>query len=128
MGDFNAHLDSLDGAMDAIGQELLEMADQFNLVKGNFQPKCEGFTMWSSENRKSCIDYAVTSPGLYDSLTRMVIDEEGDHRVGSDHNRMLIEFGGKMENERGGNECKWFLTERYTDQIAERLEVTPWAE
>ncbi|KAG0431734.1 hypothetical protein HPB47_021509 [Ixodes persulcatus] len=33
-----------------------------------------------------------------------------------------------MKHERGGNECKGFLTERDIDQIAERLEVTPEAE
>lgn len=100
----------------------------FNLVNGNLQPKCEGFTTWSSGDQNSCIDFAVMSPGLYDRLTRMVIDEAGDHSVGSDHNRMFMEFGGRMKNERGGNEGKRFLTERDIDQIAERLEVTPEVE
>ncbi|KAG0436461.1 hypothetical protein HPB47_017935 [Ixodes persulcatus] len=67
-------------------------------------------------------------PDLYDRLTRMVIDEDGDHSVGINHNRMLIEFYRRRENERGGNECKGFVTERDIDQIAERLEVTPEAE
>lgn len=34
MGDFNAHLDSLDGATDVNGQELSETVERFNLVIG----------------------------------------------------------------------------------------------
>ncbi|KAG0421977.1 hypothetical protein HPB47_002163, partial [Ixodes persulcatus] len=77
------------------------------------------------ERRRASRDFAVMLPGLYDRLTRMVIDEDGDPSVGI---VVVIEFDGRRENERGGNECKGFVTERDIDQIAERLEVTPEAE
>lgn len=44
IGDFNAHLDSIDGYTYDTDIDLLEVVDKFNLVSRNLQQKCEGVT------------------------------------------------------------------------------------
>lgn len=130
VGDFNAHLDGAQVSsgmrQDYNGSQLLETAERFGLVIGNLQQKCEGGTTWSSGDRRSCIDYALLSPGLYDRLGRMSIDEEGVHSVGSDHNRLLLEFGGQLTQER--TTCApntRLLTEEEIERLGAQLEERP---
>lgn len=77
--------------------------------------------------RNPCTDFKAMTPDLCYRLTRMVINEEGEHSASSGHNKIFMEFNGRIENERGGNEGKWFLTQRDIDHIAERLQATPEA-
>lgn len=127
LGDFNGHLEDLGGVTDRNGQELLATMDRHHLVLANLQDKCEGRVTWSSGNRSSAIDFAIMSPGLYEKLTRMVIDEAGTQSLGSDHNRLLLMFGGKHER-RSSADIRTHLTEQEVGLIAQGLEERPEVE
>lgn len=124
LGDFNGHLEDLGGVTDRNGQELLDTMDRHQLVLANLQHNCEGQVTWSSGDRSSAIDFAVMSPGLYEKLERLVIDEGGSRSLGSDHNRLLLMFGGKYVSKDGAGGRK-HLTEQETQNIAQRLEERP---
>lgn len=92
VGDFNGHLEDLDGRMDANERLLLGLASQEKLTIANLTGKCLGCFTWSMRDRQSCIDYCLLSERLYQRLESMVIDEDGTESLGSDHNRLLLTF------------------------------------
>lgn len=90
IGDFNGHIQPLDGFQDSNGELLLQTADALDLKVLNLRADCEGEFTWCARNNRSCIDYALASGGLAQRVTRMHIDEEGAFSVGSDHNRIKL--------------------------------------
>ncbi|KAH7961739.1 hypothetical protein HPB52_011845 [Rhipicephalus sanguineus] len=62
------------------------------LVVANLEPRCYGQVTWCARGSATCIDYALVSAGLHSLFRQMDIDEKGIHSLGSDHNRLLIEF------------------------------------
>ncbi|KAH7969418.1 hypothetical protein HPB52_017829 [Rhipicephalus sanguineus] len=79
MGDFNAHLEDLDGRTDDNGGLLQELAYSAAL---------------------SCIDYCLLSESLYEHLQGMVIDEDGTGNLASDHNPIQLIFKGGFQQGR----------------------------
>ncbi|KAH7956866.1 hypothetical protein HPB52_013023 [Rhipicephalus sanguineus] len=100
MGDFNAHLEDLDGRTDANGRLLQELACSAGLVIANLTEKCCGMTTWSVRDQQSCIDYCLLSESLYEHLQGMVIDEDGKGNLASDHNRIQLIFKGGFQQGR----------------------------
>lgn len=92
MGDFNGHIAELDGWEDSNGRRLLKIAEELQLEMVNLRPTCEGQYTWCARGSKTCIDYALVSHELGKNITQGHIDEEGDHSVGSDHNRLRLDF------------------------------------
>ncbi|KAH7932191.1 hypothetical protein HPB52_024832 [Rhipicephalus sanguineus] len=92
MGDFNGHLQALDGFQDTNGELLLTLARTLALEVLNLRPECEGQYTWSARNSRSCIDYVLATPALARRLTHMNIDENGEFSIGSDHNRIKLSF------------------------------------
>ncbi|KAH7943549.1 hypothetical protein HPB52_009205 [Rhipicephalus sanguineus] len=92
MGDFNGHLQALDGFQDTNGELLLTLARTLALEVLNLRPECEGQYTWSARNSRSCIDYVLVTPALARRLTHMNIDENGEFSIGSDHNRIKLSF------------------------------------
>lgn len=80
VGDFNAHIDTLDDATDRAGQRLLDWVNATGLVIANTTEKCKGRTTWAVGNKSSCIDYCILSPELFDELDSMEIDESGEKK------------------------------------------------
>ncbi|KAL3209273.1 hypothetical protein MRX96_009265 [Rhipicephalus microplus] len=76
MGDFNGHLQALDGFQDTNGELLLALARTLALDVLNLRPECEGQYTWSARNSRSCIDYVLATPALARRLTHMNIDEK----------------------------------------------------
>ncbi|KAG0432873.1 hypothetical protein HPB47_020427 [Ixodes persulcatus] len=113
LGDFNAHIEELDGRRDGNGQYLLDLIETNDLVLGN--------TL--STYRKSCIHYVLMSPMISRKLVRVTIDEEGAVSVGSDHNRILAIFGGPRTTGATRNlPRERALREIETEEIARKLE------
>lgn len=96
MGDFNGHLQSIDGYQDFNGDLVLKLAQEFSLEIANMRVDCEGDFTWCVRNSRSCIDYALVSGKLATHITKVHIDESGDHSVGSDHNRVKISFSSSV--------------------------------
>lgn len=56
----------------------------------NAEGKCDGAITWRARKQYSSIDYSLMSPGIYERLTTMKVDEDGTGNVGSDHNRLRL--------------------------------------
>lgn len=49
LGDFNGHLNELDGRRDANGNRVLNLARSNDLMIGNVEGKCDGAITWTRE-------------------------------------------------------------------------------
>uniref|UniRef100_L7LU83 Putative tick transposon n=1 Tax=Rhipicephalus pulchellus TaxID=72859 RepID=L7LU83_RHIPC len=92
LGDFNGHISELDGYTDANGSLLMQLAERLQLDIANLDPRCEGKYTWCARGSATSIDYVLVSHNLTRLLNSLDIDEEGDYSIGSDHNRIRIDF------------------------------------
>ncbi|KAG0440868.1 hypothetical protein HPB47_016144 [Ixodes persulcatus] len=93
MGDFNGHLVELDGREDNNGTMMRQLAEDVELEILNLREDCEGQHTWMVRDRRTCIDYALASKRLGSNLQKVVVDEEGEWSVSSDHNSIFLHFG-----------------------------------
>ncbi|KAH7964512.1 hypothetical protein HPB51_027250 [Rhipicephalus microplus] len=93
IGDFNGHTSELDWHLDANGKLLLQLAEDLDLVIMNPEPQWEGQLTWCDRGSATNIDYALVSLRLHAMLQRCGVDEEGKYSLGSDHNRLRLDFG-----------------------------------
>ncbi|KAH6924587.1 hypothetical protein HPB50_019625 [Hyalomma asiaticum] len=84
MGDFNGHIQPLDGHQDVNGSLLVQLAEDLSLEVTNLRSDCEGMVTWCARNSQSCIDYAIVSRKLAMHIARVHVDGSGQYRVGSD--------------------------------------------
>lgn len=68
------------------------LAEDLELEVVNLRADCEGTITWCARGSSTSIDYALISPGLSKMLHTAHIDEEGRYSLGSDHNRIKLEF------------------------------------
>lgn len=124
VGDFNAHIDTLDDATDRAGQRLLDWVNATGLVIANTTEKCKGRTTWAVGNKSSCIDYCILSPELFDELDSMEIDESGEKSLGSDHNRIKLVFGKAQRREKATKRPtgQQHISAREIETLVERME------
>lgn len=93
VGDFNAHIEALDGTTDRAGRLLLEWTERLGLTLLNATEKCMGRITWAVRGMSSCIDYCFLSPVLLPKLSYMSIDSTGERSLGSDHHSIFLSFG-----------------------------------
>ncbi|KAH7953359.1 hypothetical protein HPB49_007349 [Dermacentor silvarum] len=92
LGDFNAHMQELDGYTDHNGTLVQSLSDELCLCIVNLRGDCVGAVTWCARGSRTCIDYALVSQGLNSSLRSVHIDEDGRYSIGSDHNRIKLVF------------------------------------
>ncbi|KAH6927337.1 hypothetical protein HPB50_001877 [Hyalomma asiaticum] len=124
-GDFNGHVQSIDGFQDHNVELMLQLADTFSLEVANLRPDCIDETAWSARNSRSCINYILTSPILAAHLSRVHVDESGRYSLSSDHNRIALTFSTSVHRNRQ-TECRK-LARRYIpaasfERVAEDFE------
>ncbi|KAH9377410.1 hypothetical protein HPB48_016787 [Haemaphysalis longicornis] len=56
LGDFNGHIQPLDGLQDPNGDLMLQAAQELSLEVLNLRPDCEGEFMWCARSSRSCIE------------------------------------------------------------------------
>ncbi|KAH7948527.1 hypothetical protein HPB52_024084 [Rhipicephalus sanguineus] len=124
IGDFNAHIEDLDGKTDRMGRYLLDWADKEGLVILNTSDKCVGKTTWAVSDKQTCIDYCLVSPILFPRVVGMSIDTTGAQSVGSDHNSIWIELSSSYRPRPGveRKERHHALPEWAIDKLVETLE------
>ncbi|KAG0444546.1 hypothetical protein HPB47_013673, partial [Ixodes persulcatus] len=92
-GDFNGNLVELDRREDKNGRVLRQLAEDLELEILNLREECEGKHTWKVRDKKTCIDYALASKSLSKRLQKIVVDDNVELSVGSDHSTMLLHFG-----------------------------------
>ena len=114
IGDFNGHLEDLDGRKDdKNGKMVKEWINEYDLMLMNGDEKCEGtFTREQGDNR-TAIDMVMMNRALYDKCKGMKIDEEKDVIDISDHNLISIEFKARQKSGNNFNKKKWREEECY---------------
>ncbi|KAH7952342.1 hypothetical protein HPB52_022016 [Rhipicephalus sanguineus] len=90
LGDFNGHIQEIDGFLDFNGDLMQQCTRRHNLEVANLRPDCEGEFTWCARNSRTCIDYVLVSSRLACQVKHISIDEEGDFSIGSDHNRIRL--------------------------------------
>lgn len=130
LGDFNGHIQELDGYTDHNGRLLLEMTQELSLEIANLRADCEGTYTWCARGLSSCIDYALVSPGLGKSLRNVHIDEEGRHSLGSDHNRLRLQFEASpwRQKVKKHEPATRFLPDAAYEEVANEFELCPGRE
>lgn len=127
LGDFNGHLSELDGHTDFNGRLVLGLAEDMQLSILNLDQRCVGQVTWCARGSATTIDYALISHGL-DSACRMcTVDEEGLRSVGSDHNRLCLQFGAagfRKRNPQRKDRGK-YLPSAAVGKVCEDFEVSP---
>ncbi|KAH7972898.1 hypothetical protein HPB52_018512 [Rhipicephalus sanguineus] len=128
LGDFNGHISELDGYTDANGKLLTQLAERLQLEILNAASRCEGQTTWCARGSGTSIDYALASDGLVKALRRLHIDEEGMHSIGSDHNRLRLDFS-KAQHQKPDSKRRLtpnrYLPVNSLEKVAEQFERSP---
>ena len=91
MGDFNGKISEFlrPGKQSSNGKLVEKLVDVTNLVLLNTDEKCNGKITWCRGPLQSVIDYVMCSPGMYEMVKSVTIDEEQQYSIGSDHNFIL---------------------------------------
>ena len=132
MGDFNGHLGMAgEQRLDENGRILKELADEYNLVIGNLDEKCEGEITWGRGEQQSAIDYILLNRNIYKNMESMYIDEKQIQFDLSDHNLLEISFRLRSYK-RWNNTSKenssyyWKMNEstlkEFTNQVERKIE------
>ncbi|KAH7945155.1 hypothetical protein HPB49_007185 [Dermacentor silvarum] len=100
LGDFNGHIQPLDGFQDPNGELLLQTAQDLSLEVLNLRPDCEGEFTWCAKTSRSCIDYVLASHKLAQRVQRVHIDEAGQFSASSDQNRIKVTFTASIWRDR----------------------------
>ena len=98
LGDFNGHVGFIGKQeVNNNGNIVLDMAEKFNLVILNGDPRCEGETTWSRGELKSSIDFIMCNQEMYKKFLGMYIDEEKEVFDLSDHHLLEVFFEVNQE-------------------------------
>ncbi|KAH8039475.1 hypothetical protein HPB51_007377 [Rhipicephalus microplus] len=109
----------------------LQAAERLQLEILNNIPRCEGQTTWCARGSATSIDYALASDGLVKVLQRLHIDEEGTLSIGSDPNRLRLDFfkayHREPNTERRVTPTRYlkYLPGDSLQTVAERFEASP---
>ena len=107
VGDFNGHLEELDGRKDDLnGKMVMEWIDKFDLTLMNGDEKCEGTITREQGDIKTAIDMVMMNRTLYEKCIGMKIDEEKEVIHISDHNLISIEFKARQKSGNSYNKKK----------------------
>ncbi|KAG0411885.1 hypothetical protein HPB47_010975 [Ixodes persulcatus] len=75
------------------GTMIRQLAEDVELEILNLREDCEGQHTWMVRDRRTCIDYALALKRLGSNLQKVVVDEEGELSVSSDHKSIFLHVG-----------------------------------
>jgi hypothetical protein len=94
MGDFNGRIGSNiyggDPILNSNGERLLNFRDDACLNIVNCSNKCHGKITWFRHPHSSCIDYFLSSNSIDKCIEKMIVDEDRNFHIGSDHNILML--------------------------------------
>ncbi|XP_072025104.1 uncharacterized protein [Amphiura filiformis] len=117
LGDFNARIGDIipfgDPVRNSNGERLLDFRDASDLVIINCTRLCKGKITWMRNNLFSTIDYFLGSNNLVNSIHEMIVDEDREFHLGSDHNVLLLNLNssfGKTNKKSSRGPTVWDIT------------------
>lgn len=93
MGDFNSHIGILGEGVNTNGNMLLDFMEEKQLENLNLT-MAEGRVTWEQRGTKSAIDFILVNEEARRKVKGMMVGEEGVMDLGSDHNALLLTYGG----------------------------------
>jgi len=103
MGDFNGKIGNNprneDKDVDYNGNGLLDLCDATDLTILNLSDKCTGVYTWFRNHQKGVLDYICVSQSVLDIFDSMLIDEQAEFHLGSDHNMLLVDLKQNISND-----------------------------
>jgi exonuclease III len=98
VGDFNGHIAMPAGKLSGVyeasnrnGKRIESLTHSHNLtILNNHQDKCKGKWTWCRGAQRSIVDYALASRNIALRTQSLIIDEEGQWDLGSDHNWLVL--------------------------------------
>ncbi len=92
VGDFNGKTKSCrpTDTKSSNGELLDTLVVVTSMVNLNTSEKCNGKFTWRQGDRTSVIDYALCSEGLFKDIDSMVVDEDQEVSIGSDHIFLIL--------------------------------------
>lgn len=107
LGDFNGHLGFIGSQkLDTNGKMILELMETYKLILLNDVPECKGAVTWQQGEKKSTIDFILTSEKLFTNFENMIIDENWEETCMSDHNLIKATFWTSKTQRRKYNKEK----------------------
>ena len=100
VGDFNAHMEEIDGRNNWNGSVLREFIKKERLINVNVTNKCRGKYTWSRNGVETVIDCFLVDENLWKEVTGMRIDENKEVDVKSGHNFMELSVGVRKKFEK----------------------------
>ena len=94
VGDFNGKLSMYKNpTTNSFNGELMDtFLEATDLCLLNNSDKCTGQVTWSRGQLQSTIDYAFCSPTMFKMVESLIIDEDHNYSLGSDHNFFIIKL------------------------------------
>ena len=74
-----------------MGERLLKFMDEANVENLNVT-MADGKVTWRVRENESAIDFVLANEGARRNIRKMVIDEDGEWDVNTDHNVLWVEF------------------------------------
>ena len=130
LGDFNAKLKN--DVRSSNGILLKNITSVTGMVNINLSSKCTGEITWSRGLQSSAIDYVLCCPKMYKLINYMIIDEEKEYSIGSDHNFIVLKttLSSALANKEKPNTAiqKWNISDKtdwdlYHSQLSKAFEA-----
>ncbi len=130
MGDLNAHIGNGTGGIagnsdrvDSRGKELQSWISNMQSILVNAHENCRGTWTWGRGDKLSVVDYIITSGDLEQDIEELLIDDDGNFDIGSDHNWMWLRLRcERMDKENVKKQPGWNINEE-TDWKSFREEL-----
>ena len=94
MGDFNGRIGDRipygDPVCNVNGMKFLDFCNDVNMSIFNCSRKCQGKITWFRNNLSSTIDYIIGNDKTENCLNSMMVDEDRNLNLGSDHNMIIL--------------------------------------
>ena len=89
----------------------------------NCTRKCKGKITWFCYNKRSTIDYFLTSECLHDYINDMIVDEDRVYIIGSNHNDVIKHNFASLKDELKGKSVSVIVDETTDDRDKSVLNV-----
>ena len=105
VGDMNGHTGILDESINKNGRMLMDFAEdcEYEILNHTIG---QGKVTWKSRAFESAIDYMMVNQKARERVKEMVVDEEGEFNVDTDHNAIVLSYRWGSLDDQGSNRVK----------------------